>query len=288
MSMVLPAATVTALAAALACRLLVPPPPPLSALVRTTPAHAVHADIPAHTTMRRLARRVPDGGLALRLRQAGLSHGRVPEQAVLEHWTAVAVRALLEGLACGAALLTLTGAAAGGLAAGAAGAIAGGARRHATVQRLIDERRGRVRAELYTVNQLLALDVRAGGGVVQALERTTRRADGVLAEELRDVLAAVRAGVPLQDALEQAATVTVEPAAARTYRLLAKASRYGTDLGSGLRALNEDLRAQRSEAVERAATRRRAAMLLPVIGLLAPVMLLFIVAPLPSLLFGTP
>jgi hypothetical protein len=38
--------------------------------------------------------------------------------------------------------------------------------------------------------------------------------------------------------------------------------------------------------VRKQAIRRRAAMLLPTIGILAPIMLLFIAAPLPSIVFG--
>jgi hypothetical protein len=37
-----------------------------------------------------------------------------------------------------------------------------------------------------------------------------------------------------------------------------------------------------------AATRRGAAMLVPIIAILAPVMLLFVAAPLPALVLGTP
>jgi hypothetical protein len=38
--------------------------------------------------------------------------------------------------------------------------------------------------------------------------------------------------------------------------------------------------------MRRSATRRRAAMLVPIIGILAPVMLLFVGAPLPQVIFG--
>jgi pilus assembly protein TadC len=231
--------------------------------------------------------RARGGTLERRLRQARAANGRQSADLVLDHCARVAGRGLAEGAAVGCALLALGGGASGALAGFALGAVAGAARQHAGLDRALDERRARMRIELYTVNQLLALDVRAGGGVAQALERIARRGEGAVAEEVRDVLATVRAGLPLPDALEAAAGMTAEPAAARTYRLLAKGARFGTDLATGLRALNEDLRAQRAEAIERAATKRRAAMLLPIIGLLAPVMLLFIAAPLPAIVFGT-
>jgi hypothetical protein len=53
-----------------------------------------------------------------------------------------------------------------------------------------------------------------------------------------------------------------------------------------LLSLAEDVRESRREAIRRAATKRRAAMLIPTIAVLAPVMLLFVGAPLPSLVLG--
>jgi tight adherence protein C len=53
-----------------------------------------------------------------------------------------------------------------------------------------------------------------------------------------------------------------------------------------LLALSDDLRDARREELRQAAVKRRAAMLLPTIGILAPIMLLFIAAPLPSIVFG--
>jgi hypothetical protein len=51
--------------------------------------------------------------------------------------------------------------------------------------------------------------------------------------------------------------------------------------------LSEDLRDARREDLRRVATKRRAAMLVPTIAILAPIMLLFIAAPLPSVIFGS-
>ena len=82
-------------------------------------------------------------------------------------------------------------------------------------------------------------------------------------------------------------TLTPEPAAARTYKLFAAGAERGVDLADGLRALSEDLRDSRREEIRQTATKRRAAMLVPTIAVLAPVMLLFIAAPLPSIVFGS-
>jgi tight adherence protein C len=100
------------------------------------------------------------------------------------------------------------------------------------------------------------------------------------------VLSVHRSGRRVSEALEHVPRMTAEPYAARTYKLLASGVEYGADLAEGLRALSEDIREQRSEALKRAATKRRATMLVPIIAILAPVMLLFVAAPLPSLVFG--
>ena len=50
--------------------------------------------------------------------------------------------------------------------------------------------------------------------------------------------------------------------------------------------LSEDIRDARREQLHKDAVRRRAAMLVPTIAVLAPIMLLFIAAPLPSIVLG--
>ena len=55
---------------------------------------------------------------------------------------------------------------------------------------------------------------------------------------------------------------------------------------AGCAALSEDLRDARRDEMRRTATKRRAAMLVPTIAVLAPIMLLFVAAPLPSIVFG--
>jgi Flp pilus assembly protein TadB len=166
------------------------------------------------------------------------------------------------------------------------GAVAGASRTRARLDRAIADRRERMRLELYTVNQLLAMHVRTGAGPIQATRRVVERGRGVLVEELGAVLRMVRSGTSEPDAFRRAAARTAEPAAARTFKLFAAGAERGVDLGAGLRALSEDLRDARRDEIRTTATKRRAAMLVPTIAVLAPVMLLFIAAPLPSIVFG--
>jgi pilus assembly protein TadC len=169
---------------------------------------------------------------------------------------------------------------------GLTGAAVGASRAPARLARLAEERRTRMRLELVTIDQVLAIHVRAGAGPVQAVMRVVDRGDGEVVEELRAIVASIRAGRSEAEAFRHAAQTTVEPHAGRTYRLFALAAEQGADLGVALRALSDDLRSVRRDELRRQATRRRAAMLIPTIAVLAPIMLVFVIAPLPSIVLG--
>lgn len=172
------------------------------------------------------------------------------------------------------------------LAVVALGLVIGGTRQRGRLDRAIEERRGRMSIEIYTVNQLLAMRVRAGGGVVSAVTQIVARGRGEVVEELREALRLHRAGQPAAFVFRRIADETPEPSCARTYAFLALAEERGTDLADALLSLAEDVREGRREAIRRSATKRRAAMLVPTIAILAPVMMLFVGAPLPSLVLG--
>jgi Flp pilus assembly protein TadB len=230
---------------------------------------------------RRIERR-SDDALRLALRQAG-RRDVTPD----EFRARLAGSALL-GAVAGAVLgVAVLHSAPVTLAGAGVGALAGAARSRGRLDRRIEQRAERIRLELVTVDQLLAMQLRTGAGPVQAIRRLVDRGSGVVVEELADVLDALRRGVAEPVAFRHAADLTPEPAAARTYRLFATGVERGVDLADGLRALSDDLRNARREEVRRSAVRRRAAMLVPTIAVLAPVMLLFIAAPLPTIVFGS-
>lgn len=222
-----------------------------------------------------------------RLDHSGLFSGLPPEEQLAAYRTRVLTSVMVQAGAFGLVASALDGSTVLTVAAVAAGALAGAGRWRARVDRAIELRRERMQIELYTVNHLLAMQARVGGGVVQALTRLVARGHGPVVEELTRALRAHRSGRPIAEALEDLARETAEPHAARTYRLLSRGAGYGADLAAGLRALSDDLRAEQRQALQRAATRRRAGMLVPIIALLAPVMLLFVAAPLPSIVFGS-
>lgn len=154
------------------------------------------------------------------------------------------------------------------------------------VDRAIEDRRALMRVELYTVTQLIAVYLRAGSSAVDAVRHVTVRGQGPVVEELREALGWIGAGMRPQNAYARLTEITPEPSAARLYRALGSSVSSGGDIARSLLAMSTDLRAARREEVERTAVRRRVAMLLPMLGLIAPVMLLFVVAALPNIVLG--
>ena len=240
-------------------------------------------------TARRISRLVDrDGGASagLRLRQAGLYPGVDDHEAV----EAFRIKSLEVGfgyvVAAVAVSIALELSSSRTLVLCLLAAVVAAARQRGAIDRAIRGRQDLMRIEIYTVNQLLAMRVRAGGGVVHAVQQIVTRGQGEVVSELAEGLRLHRAGMRASDAFHRLAATTPEPACARTYALLAASEERGADLAGALLELSEDVRESRREAMKRAATRRRAAMLVPIIGILAPVMLLFVGAPLPRIIFS--
>jgi tight adherence protein C len=222
-----------------------------------------------------------DDQLGRLLRQAG-EIDRTPDE--------YRVRQLAEALGIGglsgAAVALLVHVPVAVLLAAIAGFVIGLTRSRRRLEREVTTRAARIRLELYTVNHLLAMHVRTGAGPMQAVQRLVGRGRGVVVGEIADALTWIRSGMGEASAFRRAAELTPEPSAARTYQLLAAGVERGVDLAAGLLALSEDIRDARREELHKESVRRRAAMLMPTIGILAPIMLLFIAAPLPSIVLG--
>jgi Flp pilus assembly protein TadB len=222
-----------------------------------------------------------DDKLARLLRQAGEMDRTPDEYRVRQLGEALAVAVVSAG-----AIGTLVRAPTVALLAGVAGFVVGLTRSRRRLEREVTSRAARIRLELYTVNQLLAMHVRTGAGPMQAVQRLVDRGHGVVVGELADTLTWIRSGMGEAAAFRRSAELTPEPSATRTYQLIAAGVERGVDLAGGLLALSEDIRDARRAQLHKDAVRRRAAMLIPTIGILAPIMLLFIAAPLPSIVLG--
>ena len=223
--------------------------------------------------------------LALQLRQAGI-YPALPEAARVQEYR---VRSLIRSISIGGGL-GLLGLLISGplymLIFAVLGFLYGVMDARARIAKAVHARCERIRGELYTINQLIALRTRVGGGVVDAIRHIVIRGNGALVEELAEVLRLHETGVSLSDALERAAALTPEPEAARTYLVLATAQERGADLGDALLDLSKDLRAARREELQREASKRRLLMVIPIVVVLAPIVLLFIGGPIPQIIFG--
>jgi tight adherence protein C len=224
-----------------------------------------------------------DAGLARKLHQAGVLSGVAAELRPTTYRTRVALTAAASGAVSLGVAIAFRRSGGIALAFAALGFVAGAAFWRGRLDRAIEKRRVRMRIELYTINQVLAMEIRVGKGVMTSVRRLAERGRGEVVRELRDVLRLHRGGLAAAEALRRTASRSPEPHARRTYRALATAEERGSDVAGALLAMSEDIRDGRREAIRRRATRRRALMLLPIVGLLAPILILFVAAPLPWL-----
>ncbi|MFN8015651.1 MAG: type II secretion system F family protein [Acidimicrobiia bacterium] len=155
-----------------------------------------------------------------------------------------------------------------------------------SLEKMITRRKDAIRQELFTINQLLSIYIKTGSGVIQAITNVTNKTSGEVSNDLKGSLDRVKTGSSIEDSLRITAENTPEPYASRTYKLLASASNRGVDLTVGLMDLANDLKRSLRDDLKASSTKKRAAMLIPTIGILAPIMLLFVAAPIPSIVLA--
>ena len=229
---------------------------------------------------------IDDEALELRLRQSGL-YSRVDEEQRPQAYRMGALGRIVlfsSGLSMVAILVDSSSARV--LAFGAIGAFLGGFLARSRLTEAVRRRRQSIRAELYTINQLVAMYTRVGGSALDAIRYLVERARGIAVDEMAEVLQLHERGWSLREAMDRAERLTPEPEAARTYRLVATAQEQGSDLAEALLGLSKDLRAERRHELRRRAARRRIMMVIPVVVILAPITMLFMAAPIPTIVFG--
>ncbi len=140
-------------------------------------------------------------------------------------------------------------------------------------------RASRLRQELPTVADTIALRVLAGASVALAIEQFTQASHGVASSELAAVLESHREGLGLTEALSRAAATTACPEAGRLYNLLGHAHRTGGRLADALGDLAVDYRASIARDLTAEGGRRALAAYGPILALMVPVALLFLMYP---------
>lgn len=142
-----------------------------------------------------------------------------------------------------------------------------------------EQRARRLGHELPTITDGIALHVSAGEPVVTALENFSTSATGVGSEEIRAVLSAHQVGRSLPEALQRAARETAHSDAGRLYSLLANAHDAGGRLADALAELAADYRSSTERSVTVEGGRRALATYGPILALMIPTTLLFLIFP---------
>jgi Flp pilus assembly protein TadB len=221
----------------------------------------------------------PTQDLELLLRRAGMKMSVTDYRRECLRWLVITPLALgLLGVLTGRALYVVL--------FFVAGTFAGARRMPERAKVLTRRRRERMRSDLTTVASVLALKVENNKSLIVAVSDLVSQGSGPVVEELARALNLVNAGYGEAAAFELVANEAAEPAAARFYRFLAAAANGGLDLAKALLDQANELRAQRREEVERGAARRQVSLILPNLVFMAPVLFVFLLAPLPQLLFG--
>lgn len=220
---------------------------------------------------------LPRGDAALAARLATSGTGASVQSFRIEQllWAAVAaaVAAILVAVGAGAfPLLSATAA----MPLGAAG---GAVARDLWLTRQITARRDRVRQELPVAIDLLTLAIMAGESIPAAFGRVGALLEGDVAAEFRLTFGSLRAGATVADAIGELAERLPHPAAARLVDSLATAIERGAPLADTLRAQADDLREARRRDLLEMGGRREIAMLIPVIFLILPTLVVFVLLP---------
>lgn len=139
-----------------------------------------------------------------------------------------------------------------------------------------ERRATRLAQELPTVTDTIALHVLAGESISTAIARFVAVSHGVASDEFREALASE---LGLEAALRKAARDTVHPEAARLYDLLGHAHRTGGGLADALTALAADYRASLTRDLTAEGGRRALSTYGPILALMVPVTLLFLMYP---------
>jgi tight adherence protein C len=151
--------------------------------------------------------------------------------------------------------------------------------REASLGTRILKRRQRILTEFPSIADMMALAVGAGEPAIGALERTARLSRGALSDEFELVLADVRSGTGLVDALHSMSDRVALAPLTRFVDGLVVALERGTPLADVLRAQAQDVRDLAKRELMEAAGRKEIGMMVPLVFGILPLTILFAVYP---------
>ena len=158
---------------------------------------------------------------------------------------------------------------------GAAGWVLWSARRSTIRERRIR----RMRFELPVLTDALALEVLSGESIGTAIDHVSRSTDGVATEELAAAKASAESTKGLSEALADAARSSQHVDGQRLFETLAHANTAGGRLSESLLRLSTDLRAGLERDTTAEGGKRAVASYGPILALMVPTALLFLLYP---------
>ncbi len=151
--------------------------------------------------------------------------------------------------------------------------------RRARLTTLADRRVRRLRFELPVIADALAMHVVTGESVATAIRNVHTSTTGVARDELAAVLERTEAGEGLRESLAEAARTSIHADGSRLYESLAHAHAVGGRLTQVLTDLAEDFRAALERDITSESGKRAIAAYGPVLALMVPTSLLFLLYP---------
>jgi tight adherence protein C len=161
----------------------------------------------------------------------------------------------------------------------ASGGVAGVLARERVLTVEVQRRSERLRAELPTMIEMLAMAVGAGSGLFAALDRVSHIGSGVMANELDRVVADVRVGLPLVPALQHMADRNESQELRRFVDSVSVSVERGTPLSDVLVAQAGDAREAERRALIESGGRKEIGMMVPVVFLVLPLSVVFVLFP---------
>ena len=152
--------------------------------------------------------------------------------------------------------------------------------RDALERRLISRKRLRLAtSELPEILDLMAVSLAAGDGIYGAISRVAPRANGVLADSLKETLASLELGGELEVELNRLAKRLPQSQIIEFTSKLSIALRRGAPLSLMLTSLAESARAEHRNHLLKQVGRNETRMLITLVFLILPVTVMFAVFP---------
>lgn len=162
----------------------------------------------------------------------------------------------------------------------------GGAGYRAYLRSRAGERANKLKIEAYSVALLLTMVFKTGHGPVAALRQVAARTDGEITKDFDRAQMWLTRGTSAREVFDRLAQESPDHTVSRIFRLLATSIDSGFNPAEGMQDLAGELRQVRREELSQRATKRRSLMLIPILCVMLPVVGLYVLAPLSSILDG--